>query len=242
MMRRHTKALSILVLTGIAIAGYIIFFTAPAVDFSAEVKPLLNRKCLSCHGGVKKKGDYSLLFQEEAMGKGASGRPAIVPGDPEDSEFYRRLIAHDPEERMPYQEEPLTEEEIALLKAWIKQGAKWGEHWAYTPVKAQKVPSPGYYIWGLIPGKQSKWAKNDIDRFILAAHLDNDLSPAPEADKRTLARRLSLDLTGLPLPPERIESFVSDNRPDAYEKLVDSLLSSPSYGERWASTWMDLAR
>ena len=242
MMRRHIKTLSILSLAAMGVAGYIYFFSAPSVDFSADVKPLLNRKCLSCHGGVKKKGDYSLLFQEEAMGKGASGRPAIIPGDPENSELYRRLVAHDPEERMPYQEEPLKEEEINLLKTWIRQGAKWGDHWAYTPVKPQKVPKPGYYFWGLIPGKKSSWARNDIDRFILEEQFNNDLSPSPEADKRTLARRLSLDLTGLPLQPEQIEAFVADNRPDAYEKLVDSLLASPGYGERWASMWMDLAR
>ncbi len=242
MMRRHKKTLSILVLTGIAISGYIFFFTSPQVDFSAEVKPLLNRKCLSCHGGVKKKGDYSLLFREEAMGTGASGRPAIVPGDPENSELYRRLVEHDPEERMPYREDPLKEDEISLLKNWIKQGAKWGEHWAYTPVKPQKVPTPGGYLWGLIPGNASKWARNDIDKFILQEQINNGLSAANEADKRTLGRRVALDLTGLPLSLERMDAFVQDERPDAYERLVDSLLSSPTFGEKWASMWMDLAR
>lgn len=241
-MRRHIKPLSILLLTGIAVSGYLFFFTSPPVDFSTEVKPLLNRKCLSCHGGVKKKGDYSLLFREEAMGTGASGRPAIIPGDPEHSELYRRLIEHDPEERMPYKEEPLKEEEIALLKNWISQGAKWGEHWAYAPVKPQRVPSTGGYLWGLIPNSRSRWIRNDIDRFILEQQIANGLKPSPEADRRTLARRVSLDLTGLPLSPERIESFVRDQRSDAYERLVDSLLASSAYGERWASTWMDLAR
>lgn len=229
-------------LTGIAGFGYVSLFTTHQVDFSAEVKPLLNRKCLSCHGGVKKKGDYSLLFKDEAMGTGASGRPAIVPGDPENSELYRRLLAHDPEERMPYKEEPLKEEEITLLKNWIKQGAKWGDHWAYLPVKPQEIPSPGGFLWGLIPGQGAKWARNDIDRFILREHINNDLSAAPEADRRTLGRRLALDLTGLPLSPDAMEAFVQDERPDAYERLVDSLLSSPAYGERWASMWMDLAR
>jgi len=241
-MRRYTKTYSILILTGIAVFGYVTLFTTHQVDFSSEVKPLLNRKCLSCHGGVKKKGDYSLLFKEEALGTGASGRPAIIPGDPENSEFYRRLIEHDPEERMPYKEEPLKEEEISLLKNWIKQGAKWGDHWAYTPVKPQQVPTPGAYLWGLIPGKPSRWAKNDIDKFILQEQINNDLSAAPEADRRTMGRRLALDITGLPLSPEGMEAFVQDQRPDAYERLVDSLLASPAYGERWASMWMDLAR
>ena len=242
MMRRHRKPLLILLITGVALSGYLFFFTAPPVDFSTEVKPLLNRKCLSCHGGVKKKGDYSLLFREEAMGTGASGRPAIIPGDPEHSELYLRLIEHDPEERMPYKEEPLKEEEIALLKNWISQGAKWGEHWAYTPVKPQRVPSSGGYLWGLIPNDRSRWVRNDIDRFILEQQLDNGLTHSPEADKRTLARRVSLDLIGLPLSLDRVEDFVQDQRPDAYERLVDSLLGSTAYGERWASVWMDLAR
>jgi hypothetical protein len=242
MMSRYKKSLTIVLLAGIAVTGYVYLFTTPQVDFSTEVKPLLNRKCLSCHGGVKKKGDYSLLFQEEAMASGASGKPAIIPGDPENSELFRRLIDHDPEERMPYKEDPLTGEEIDLLKNWIKQGAKWGDHWAYLPVKPQQVPSPGGYLWGLIPNKKSRWIRNDIDRFILKEQLKNGLSAAQEADRQILARRVSLDLIGLPLSAEKIEAFVQDHRSDAYERLVDSLLASPAFGERWASMWMDLAR
>jgi hypothetical protein len=242
MMRRYRTHLTVLTATLVLILTYAFVLTPDQVDFSTEVKPLLNRKCLSCHGGVKKKGDYSLLFREEAMSPGASGRPSIVPGDPENSELYRRLVEHDPEERMPYKEDPLTSEEIKLLKDWINQGAKWGEHWAYSPVKEQKIPGNGGYLWGLIPDRYTRWITNDIDRFILREQRQNDLEASPEADRVTISRRLSLDLAGLPLAPERVEAFVNDPRPDAYEKLVDSLMALPGYGERWAAVWLDLAR
>jgi hypothetical protein len=242
MMRRYRTHLTVLTVTLALIFTYAFVLTQDQVDFSTEVKPLLNRKCLSCHGGVKKKGDYSLLFREEAMSPGASGHPSIIPGDPENSELYKRLVDHDPEERMPYKEEALAPEEIKLLKDWISQGAKWGEHWAYTPVKEQKIPGNFGYLWGLIPNRNARWITNDIDRFILREILQNDLSVSPEAERATLARRLSLDIAGLPLSPERVEAFVNDPRPDAYEKLVDSLLALPGYGERWAAVWLDLAR
>src|SRR6218665_773673 len=131
------------------------FFPSEKADFSADVKPILNSKCISCHGGVKAKGGFSLLFQEEAMGKTESGNPAIIPGDPDGSEFIRRLTAKDPEERMPYKNEPLSKEEISILNSWIKQGATWGKHGASVPVKEEKPPAIA-----------NKWALNDIDKFI----------------------------------------------------------------------------
>ncbi|NDC79141.1 MAG: DUF1549 domain-containing protein, partial [Chitinophagia bacterium] len=237
---RHYWLVAALLLSGII--GYSFILTEPSVDFITQVKPLLNRKCIACHGGVKQKSGYSLLFRDEALGKGKSGRPAIIPGDPDNSELIRRLSAHDPEERMPYHEDPLTEEEIDLLTRWVQEGAVWGENWSYTPVREVKPPALRGWLWGLIPSSRSRWVRNDIDRFIAQKQEAQDLEPSPEADRTTLARRLSLDLTGLPSTPELTRSFLADTRPDAYERLVDTLLASPAFGERWTAMWLDLAR
>ncbi|WP_349313922.1 DUF1553 domain-containing protein [Chitinophaga sp. MM2321] len=200
------------------------------VDFSTEVKPILNKHCISCHGGVKQNGGFSVLFREEAMGITKSGKPAIIPGHPEKSEFIRRLTCKDPKERMPRKGEPLTAEEVDILTRWVKQGAEWGKHWAYMPLHPVKVPDINVD------------KGNDIDRFIQERLQQEGLKPAPEADKMTLLRRVSLDLTGLPPTPEMARSFAADNNPHAYEQIVDSLLASPHYGERWAAMWLDLAR
>lgn len=200
------------------------------VDFSTEVKPVLNKHCISCHGGVKQSGGFSVLFKEEALGVTKSGKPAIVPGHPEKSEFIRRLTCKDPKERMPQKGEPLTEAEIDLLTRWVKQGAEWGEHWAYIAPKEVAVPD--------IEVANG----NNIDHFIQAKLKKEGLESAPEADKMTLLRRVSLDLTGLPPTPEMARQFADSKDPAAYEKIVDSLLRSPHYGERWTSMWLDLAR
>lgn len=213
----------------------VVFFTfstgSSAVDFNADVKPILNKKCISCHGGVKRQGGFSLLFRSEALAPTESGKPAIIPGKPEESEFIRRLTLTDPEERMPYHEEPLSEEEINILRKWVKQGAPWGEHWAYVPVQPVEVPDAG-----------KRWAKNAIDRFIYDKLSDEGLDPADEASKEVLLRRVSFDVIGMPAPDTLAKQFLADNSPEAYEKLVDSLLASPHYGEKWAAMWMDLAR
>src|SRR6478752_4174565 len=125
------------------------------VDFSTQVKPIINKKCITCHGGIKKEGGFSLLFREEAIGNTKSGKPAIIAGDPDASELVRRITIDDPEERMPYKHDPLTTEEIRIFKGWIKQGAKWGEHWAYVAVKPVEVPKPESHLFGLIGGE--KW-------------------------------------------------------------------------------------
>jgi hypothetical protein len=237
--RRHWLVAALMVS---GIIGYSFMISEPRVDFITQVKPLLNRKCISCHGGVKQKAGYSLLFREEALGKGKSGLRAIIPGDPDNSELIRRLSVHDPEERMPYQEAPLSEDEIELLTRWVREGASWGENWSYTPVREVKPPSLRGWLWGLIPSSRSRWVRNDIDNFIAQKQEEQDLEPSPEADRTTLARRLSLDLTGLPPSPALTRSFLADTRPDAYQKLVDTLLASPAFGERWTAMWLDLAR
>lgn len=201
------------------------------VDYNTQVKPLINKKCISCHGGVKAKGGFSLLFREEALAVTESGKPAIIPGDPGSSEFMRRITVKDPEERMPYKHEPLTEEEIALFRNWIQQGAQWGEHWAYVPVK--KVP---------VPDQGDAWATTSIDQFILEKIKEQGLTPSPSATPEVLLRRLSLDLIGMPAPDSLKGKWLSQSNDKEYEALIDRLLQSPRFGERWASVWLDLAR
>ncbi|HLP35735.1 DUF1553 domain-containing protein [Lacibacter sp.] len=212
------------------------------IDYNVDVKPILNKKCISCHGGVKKQGGFSLLFREEALAETKSGKPAIIPGDPDASEMIRRLTLKDEEERMPYKEHPLAEEEINVLRTWIKQGAKWGTHWAYATVEEQEVPKGNSRFFGLLPAKKNEWVRNDVDYFVYDKLNEQKLTPSPEADKATLLRRVSLDITGLP-PSEKIaQQFLNDSTAGSYERLVDSLLASPQYGERWTSMWLDMAR
>jgi len=210
---------------------YFLFFKHEPIDFNTQVKPIFNKKCISCHGGVKKEAGFSVLFREEALGNTASGKPAIIPGKPAESELIRRINHSDPEERMPYRHDALSEEEIGVLSQWIKEGAEWGQHWAYTEVK--KTP---------VPDVEDRWIKNDIDRFIFEKLQEEKLTPSTMADKATLLRIVSLDLTGLP-PTETIANkFLNDNTEKAYENLVDDLLKDEAYGERWTALWLDLAR
>lgn len=209
----------------------------PKVDFNSQIRPIINTKCISCHGGVKQSGGFSLLFESDALAATESGEPAIIPGDPDGSELMRRLTHHDPEVRMPYEKEALSKEEIELMRTWIAQGAKWERHWAYVPPQEQVVPGDADLSTEHLEG-----IKNNIDRFIRAKLKEKGLSPSPEADCASLARRVSLDLTGLPPSPERLAQFCANPSDEAYSELVTELLASPAYGERWAAMWMDLAR
>lgn len=228
----------------VAVALSAAWFLLPdeKIDFSTQIKPLINRHCITCHGGVKQEGGFSLLFREDALRKNKSGRYAIVPGRPAESELLRRITSHDAAERMPYRTEPLSAGEIAIFRRWIKQGAPWGQHWAYTLPSAVRVPknlpSAGY--------RQRKplldWVSRDLDYFVADRLAKAHMSPSPMADKPTLLRRVSLDLTGLPPPDSLAKSYLTDHDPQAYEKLIDTLLASPAFGEKWASMWLDLAR
>lgn len=202
------------------------------IDFNTQIRPILNKNCLSCHGGVKRAGGFSLLFREDALEPTESGLPAIVPGEPDQSEMIARLRHPDPEIQMPLERPALTDEEVGLLRQWIKEGAKWETHWAYVP--PQKSPLPK------ISAKD--WPRNEIDHFVLARMEDHDLTPSPSATKARLLRRLSLDLTGLPPSPQALQAFLTDESPEAYTAAVERMLASPSFGERWAALWMDLAR
>lgn len=214
------------------------------VDYNTEVKPILNKNCMGCHGGVKKAGDVSFLFEHEMLEPGKSGKIPVVRGDAHGSEMIRRILTNDPDEKMPKNGTPLSKNEIDILTKWIDQGAAWETHWSYKRVEKPAIPSARtvWNLFGLLDGAVRSWPKNEIDQFTLQKLREKDLAPSPEADKAVLLRRVSLDLTGLPPTEKEVAGFVNDNSADAYEKVVDKLLKSPSYGERWASMWLDLAR
>jgi mono/diheme cytochrome c family protein len=225
--------------------------TPQAVQFfESKVRPVLVDNCFECHSGKKHRGGLSLESLSAILEGGDQG-PAIVPGHPEKS-LLVKAINHDGKTKMPPppKNKKLNRDEIDALTQWVRMGAPWpgsdktprkGEfvisakdraHWAYQPVKRPHVPNV----------KDKAWVKNPIDAFILAKLEANGLAPAPPASKQELARRLYFDLTGLPPTPADIEAFINDKTPDAYEKLVDKLLASPQFGEKWARHWLDLVR
>jgi Protein of unknown function (DUF1553)./Protein of unknown function (DUF1549)./Planctomycete cytochrome C./Clostridium neurotoxin, N-terminal receptor binding. len=201
------------------------------LEYNVDVRPILADACFACHGADSASRKAGLrLDQREA----AIELSAINPGHPETSELIRRIRSTDPEEVMPPPEtkKVLTPEQIDILVRWIEQGAEYQPHWSF--IAPQKGTPPDV--------NDEQFVKNPIDQFVLAKLKEAGLTPAPPADRRTLARRVSLDLTGLPPSPEVVEAFVQDQRPDAYERLVDSLLASPAWGEHRARYWMDYAR
>jgi hypothetical protein len=224
-------AIAVLLIGGV-LAAWLYERPGDEVRFSRDIRPIFNQNCAPCHGGVRQKNGVSFIFREEALGIGKSGRRTIVPGKPEASELIARVTSKDSEVRMPYHAPPLPPQQIALLRQWIKEGAKWEDHWAFVPPKPQPLPAV----------KQANWVRQPLDRFILARLEKEAQQPASEADKAALIRRVSFDLTGLPPTPEELAAYVADSSPNAYEKQVDRLLASPRYGERWAALWLDLAR
>ncbi len=214
--------------------------TPQPIDFNTQVKPLINKNCIICHGGVRRKSNFSLLFRQDALDTAESGFPAIIPGDPDHSELIRRLTLSDPEERMPFKEQPLKVEEIEMLKQWIKEGARWGDHWAYVPPQPVTVPASNKLFSGLLPGE--RWEKNEIDYFIRQKLDQQNLKPSGSAEKSVLMRRVFLDLVGIPPTVQQAKIFMNDSDGHVYEKEVDRLLASPRFGEKWASWWLDMAR
>jgi mono/diheme cytochrome c family protein len=217
--------------------------TKRPIDFARDVRPILQKTCVGCHGPDKQRGGLRLDDGALAL-KGGNSGPAFKPGDAAGSRLLTLAAGLDPERHMPPGDrKPLTPEEIGHLRAWIEQGADWPKgdaavkadlstHWAFQPIKRPAVPDV----------KDTSWPRNDLDRFVLARLEKERLAPSPEADRVTLIRRLSLDLIGLPPSPEEVEAFVGDRSADAYEKVVDRLLASPHYGERWGRHWLDAAR
>lgn len=210
--------------------------TEDSVSFSRDVRPILSRYCFKCHGpdeGSRQSG-LRLDMSEHALKAADSGQPAILPGKSEESELVRRVFSADESEQMPppAAKMNMTAEQKAILKRWIEQGAKYEAHWAFVAPQKPALPMV----------KRGDWARNEIDRFVLARLEAEGFAPSVEADRYTYVRRVYLDLIGLPPTPEEADAFVNDKSPDAYEKLVDGLLKSKHYGERWARRWLDLAR
>src|SRR5262245_8243434 len=204
---------------------------APPVDFNRDVRPLLAENCFKCHGPDAKERKADLRLDDRAAALEAG---VIAPGKSADSELVRRLTADDAAERMPPPKtgKKLTAAQVALLTRWVDEGAKYAEHWSFV---APKRPTPPEV-------KDAGRVRNPIDRFVIARLEKEGLAASPEADKTTLIRRVTLDLTGLPPTPKEVDDFLADSSPAAYEKVVDRLLASPRYGERMALEWLDAAR
>jgi Protein of unknown function (DUF1553)/Protein of unknown function (DUF1549)/Planctomycete cytochrome C len=198
------------------------------VNFVRDVRPILAKNCFGCHGPDEKARKAKLRLDLEEGAKAV-----IVPGEPDASDLVKRITSEGDDRMPPPKTGPaLPAEQQELLTRWVKQGAKWGRHWAFE--KPVRPPLPEVKFAG--------WAKNPVDRFVVARLEREGLAPSPEADKYTLARRVALDLTGLPPGTELVKRYIADQSPEAYEHLVDELLKSPAYGERWARMWLDLAR
>jgi len=209
--------------------------TAGEIDFARDVRPILSSECFHCHGPDEESREADLRLDTLAGSRADLGDyAAVVPGDPENSELLRRITSHDPDLKMPPGEsgEGLSGEEVAVLRQWIEQGAKWSEHWAFVPPRRPEIPKTA----------TDNWVQNPIDSIVLARLEQEQLVPSHVANRATLLRRLSLDLTGLLPTIEEVDAFLLDNRPDAYQRQVERLLLSPHYGERWGQVWLSAAR
>lgn len=211
---------------------------SPSINFEKQIAPLFKKHCASCHEGKKRRGGLSLSNRQNATALADSGKSAIVPGKSAQSELIRRVQSNNDDERMPPRGERLSSSEIALLKNWIDQGANWSPttttvaHWAYRKPVRPELPEV----------KHQAWPKNAIDYFILAQLEKKNWQSSAETERARLIRRVYLDLIGIPPTVAQVDAFLKDTRPDAYERVVDQLLASPHYGERWATHWLDLAR
>jgi len=209
------------------------------VDFDRDIKPIFANRCYECHGEKKQKSGIRFDRKASVFHGGDEGKPLVIPGKSSDSILIQRVTSNDEDEVMPPKGERLSAEQITLLRSWIDAGAAWPEgkvadkkHWAYEKPVQPALPKV----------TDSKWPQNALDYFVLERLDREKLKPSPEADRATLLRRVSLDLIGLPPTLQEVDEFVADRSSKAYEKVVDRLLASPHYGERWARLWLDLAR
>ena len=207
-----------------------------SLDFGRDIRPILSDKCFACHGPdeAQRTGGFRLDVKESALGETESGVRAIVPGDPSASEVMLRITSNDEALRMPPADshKTLSSDEIERIRQWIAAGAAWEKHWSLVPPTKSTLPKV----------QRSDWPVAEIDRFILRGSRPKALRRRPRPIRATLLRRVTLDLTGLPPTPAELDAFLLDNSPDAYEKVVDRLLSSPRYGEHMARYWLDAAR
>ncbi|GAA4421115.1 DUF1553 domain-containing protein [Bremerella cremea] len=245
MVRSCLVISALLVCAPHAFAGELPPAAEKTIQFESDIAPILQAKCHDCHGEFTQEGNLRLDRKAAVIRGGDSGEPGIVPGKSAESHLIRLVAGLEADLRMPPEEEDtLSKEQIGLLRAWIDQGAPWPgpagsmeiekrttDHWAFQPVKRPSVPEA-----------ESDWGRNPIDRFILAKLEANGLKPSERADRRTLARRFSLDVLGLPPTPEEVAAYADSEDPAATEKWIETMLASPHFGERWASHWLDLVR
>jgi transposase-like protein/cytochrome c553 len=228
-------------------------FTPEQISFfESKVRPLLIERCHKCHGAEKQEAGLRLDARAALLAGGDTG-PAVLPGDPDQSELIR-AVRYDPDGYQMPPDGKLPDEQIAILTRWVDMGAPWPEgsdvaghggeefdlqerakRWSFQPLKQPVVPSVEHRL-------HADWCRNPIDRFLLAKLVESGLTPAPAADRATLLRRASFDVIGLPPSPQQVEAFVGTDDPDAWERLVDGLLASPHFGERWGRHWLDLVR
>ncbi|HXT59057.1 MAG TPA: DUF1549 domain-containing protein, partial [Pirellulales bacterium] len=235
---RHRIACAALAILAFAAMSHFVWGAEPAppsIEYNRDVRPILSDRCFRCHGpdSASRQAELRLDRRESATSE-RDGVRAIAPGEPQASELLRRLLAEDPDERMPPADsgEGLSAGQIAVLRRWIDEGAAYQPHWSL--ISPPPPPPPDV--------RRPDWPRNEIDRFILQRFEQENLSPSPEAERAVLLRRVSLDLTGLPPTLDELDAFLADPADDAYERAVDRLLASPRYGERMALEWLDLAR
>ena len=221
----------------IVLVGPLAAATEPTVEFNRDIRPIFSDKCYTCHGPDAANRKTRLRFDVESGAKIelGKGRMAFVPGDASKSEVFRRIASTDTAVRMPpayMGREKLTDREVDLIRRWIEQGARWEQHWSFIPPKHAAIPEV----------QEKTWPHNGVDSFVLARLERDGLKHSPDADPRTLIRRVTLDLTGLPPTPSEVQAFLNDGSPGAYEKVVDRLLASPRYAERMAFRWLEAAR
>jgi len=226
----------LLLVVGLYVGAVANVVAVDSADFARDVQPILANNCFACHGPdeAQRKGGLQLHAFDYATARLPSGNSAIMPGRSNQSELIRRVTANEDGVRMPPPEtgKRLTPEQIETLRRWIDSGAEYAEHWAFRPITRPELPQ--------LDDADADWVRTPVDVFVMAELRKRGLSPSPEADRRTLIRRLYYDLTGLPPSAEEIEAFEKDTDPQAYEKLVERLLASPHYGERWARHWLDV--
>ena len=207
---------------------------ATEIDFDKQIRPILSDNCFHCHGPdeATRQADLRLDTLKGSFAD-LGGYAAFVAHQPGSSEALQRVLTDDPDEQMPPPDSKLklSDSQKRLLHDWVQSGARWSEHWSFVPPREPNLPVD-----------RSPWVKNEIDNFILRRARQAGLQPQPDADRQTLIRRASLDLTGLPPTPNQVDTFLADQSDDAYENLIDRLIASPRYGERMAWDWLDAAR
>ena len=236
MKSSHVVIFTILVTLAV-VSGWFFFTNSnskSSLSYNQHIQPILAAKCYTCHGPDKTKIKAGLRvdIRDSLFVKLESGNAALNEGNFSKSELIKRINSTDPDFMMPPPDAPkqLDPEEVQALSQWVENGAKWENHWSYEPIKETKVPEVS----------KDEWSQNPIDAFVISKQEELGLKPSLEADKRTLIRRLTYDLHGLPPSPEQTEDFINDDSPDAYDKLVDKLMDSPRFGERWARHWLDV--